>query len=625
MTMRGRRRMSKEIFEKNLKAMEKWYPDFATAIRKKIYEKDDLEVETETSQDGELIFKVKKDNRILYLNGKRNAKEPVQIWMERIGEIHKYATVILVGVGSGRYLKKIIENTDSTVNILVYEPSITIFLKLLEEVDLSREIEDRPIAFVIEGMNEKGLDSIIGELVSIESIEFLKQEIHPNYQELFPEKTVHILRRVENRISEFFTNYNSGALFAAHLAKNQMQNMRFVCDGYNTKTLCRAIPHDRPAILVAAGPSLNDNIKDLKKAKNKAFILAVDTAMKPLLKAGIIPDAFITIDAKKPMNLVEIDAAKDIPIIAPITANYDILKEQRGKKIFYFDGYMLSQSAYMIVGKFLPDVSTGGSVACSGFSLLYKMGFDQIILVGQDLAYTNNKSHADGTFQDVMPHEETEGMIRVKGNYEETVPTIANLKMYLDWFKMYIEGAKKHRNTLRVINATAGGAYIEGTELMTLQEAIERTCDKEVNFSECIQNMKSEFTQEERKKVVEYLHTIPKELDTIQKNAKELKSTYHKIYKMCDSGNISNDGYLKLLKKVKKLSKKCECNEAYELISSTMPVAEMIVKSESLYELDTFEEEGKAISKQGMRYSSMMEECAKILKEFAEETLLPLK
>ena len=51
----------------------------------------------------------------------------------------------------------------------------------------------------------------------------------------------------------------------------------------------------------------------------------------------------------------------------------------------------------------------------------------------------------------------------------------------------------------------------------------------------------------------------------------------------------------------------------------------MIVKSESLYELDTFEEEGKAISKQGMRYSSMMEECAKILKEFAEETLLPLK
>ena len=617
--------MSKEIFEKNLKAMEKWYPDFAVAIRQGIYEKDDLEVESETSWDGELIFKIKKDGRTLYLNGKRNAKEPVRIWMERIGEVHKYATVILVGIGSGRYLKKIVENTDKTVNILIYEPSMTIFLKLLEEVDLSKEIESRPIAFIIEGMNEKGLDSIIGKLVSIETIEFLKQEIHPNYQELFPEKTVHVLRSVEKRIEDFFINYNSGALFAAHLAKNQMQNMGFVCDGYNTKTLQKVVPYNVPAILVAAGPSLNDNIEDLKKAKNKAFILAVDTAMKPLLKAGIVPDAFVTIDAKKPMKLVEVDAAKDIPIIAPITANYDILKEQRGKKIFYFDGYMLAQSAYMEVGKILPDVSTGGSVACSGFSLLYKMGFDRIILVGQDLAYTNNKSHADGTFQDVMPHEETEGMIRVKGNYEETVPTISNLKVYLDWFKMYIEGAKKHRDTLRVINATAGGAYIEGTELMTLQEAIEQNCGREVDFAECIHNMESEFTPEERKKIIQYLHRIPKELGDIQKNAKELKSTYRKIYNMCCSGNIAKEGYLKLLKKVKKLSKKCESSEAYELITSTMPVAEMIVKSESLYELDTLEEEGKAISKQGMRYSSMTEECAKILKEFAEETLLPLE
>lgn len=74
--------------------------------------------------------------------------------------------------------------------------------------------------------------------------------------------------------------------------------------------------------MVAAGPSLNKNIQVLKKAKNRLFILAVDTAVKPLIKAGIKPDAFITIDAKKSPDLIKIDGAETIPVIAPPTAGY---------------------------------------------------------------------------------------------------------------------------------------------------------------------------------------------------------------------------------------------------------------------------------------------------------------
>ena len=38
--------MSEVIFEKNLKAMEKWYPEFVDAIRNGEYEKDELIIET---------------------------------------------------------------------------------------------------------------------------------------------------------------------------------------------------------------------------------------------------------------------------------------------------------------------------------------------------------------------------------------------------------------------------------------------------------------------------------------------------------------------------------------------------------------------------------------------------
>lgn len=83
--------------------------------------------------------------------------------------------------------------------------------------------------------------------------------------------------------------------------------------------------------------------------------------------------------------------------------------------------------------------------------------------------------------------------------------------------------------------------------------------------------------------------------------------------------------YEKLLKKVKKITKKCESNSMYQMVSSTMTVGEYIVKNESLWSLDTIEEEAKAISKQGMQYAKLLQQCTQILKEFADETLLSIQ
>ena len=61
--------MSREIFEKNLSAMDKWYPEFVKLIREIKDTEDDTEVFTEMSDDGDIIFRIKKENRILYLGG----------------------------------------------------------------------------------------------------------------------------------------------------------------------------------------------------------------------------------------------------------------------------------------------------------------------------------------------------------------------------------------------------------------------------------------------------------------------------------------------------------------------------------------------------------------------------
>ena len=83
--------------------------------------------------------------------------------------------------------------------------------------------------------------------------------------------------------------------------------------------------------------------------------------------------------------------------------------------------------------------------------------------------------------------------------------------------------------------------------------------------------------------------------------------------------------YINTLKKIKKYTKKCDSIIAYQLITSSMPSAEYIIRSESLYENDSLEEEAIAIGKQGMIYSKMIQQCAKILYEYAGDTLYKLE
>lgn len=611
------------ILENNFLALSEFYPEMIKKIKN--YRKLDpkIIIQSIKSWDDEIIFRVKKDDKLLYLNGKRNVQKPLELWYERYNDINEYATVFLLGIGSGIYLKKIIENTQKTVNIVAYEPSIEIFLALLSNVDLSEIIKNRMVFFIIDGINQDDFEYAINKLITIETLEYLKVDIHPNYRELFLEDILDKIKRINKRTDFLIVNEKTGVSFSTVSARNQLINMQYVIDGYNTKQLVQVIPYkDRAAILVSAGPSLNKNIENLKEAKNHIFILAVDTAVKPLLNAGVVPDAMITIDGMKPLKLIEIEGADEIPIISSVTANCEFIGHQKGKKFLYFDGHMLPQEAYMSVGKFLPQVHTGGSVACTGFALLYMLGFNTIILVGQDLAFTDNKSHADGTFEEKMPEEDTSQMIMVKGNYEDEVPTRGDFKYYLDWFDEFIEGIQKRRST-RVINATEGGAFIKGTEIMTLKNAIAQNTASYINFEECIGSIQSEFTEEEKIKIIKYILDIPKELLSLKKKLQELIIMYEKIQILAKKNSSSK--VLKILRKIDKYTKEIERNKLDQLIRSTLSYAEWIVRSESLAKTDDIEKELEQIVKQGVKLARLKIESVDLLDECANELIEDIK
>ena len=611
------------IYEKNLETLAAYYPEMDTMVEEaKRSVEQELEIFEENSCDGRTILKIKKEDKICYLNGKRNTVAAAEMWVKTLGELQRNAPILIMGLGNSTYLEELMKKTENRVCIIVYEPSIQIFFKFLETVDIASWMEKQLIIFWVnglKGMDTKHMRGILQRVLKYEMLVYMKHFILPNYEVLFPEEAVEFMKMCRDIALRELSDYNTKYKFSGLMVKNLFSNARYLCRAYKTTQLPDVIPRDIPGIVVAAGPSLNKNIQELKKAKGKAFIIAVDTAIKPLLKNGIIPDMFAIVDAMKPLDLVKMEEAKEIPLVTTLNASPEILDYHKGMKFFYNEGYQFAESVFLRTGQKIGKVSNGGSVATSAFSLLYKIGISTIILVGQDLAYTNNKSHADGTFQEIMKEENTSRFMMVEGNFEDKVPTRPDFKLFLDWYNMYIEGCKGYRGNFRVINATEGGAKIQNTEIMTLREAIDRECTKEVDIQKSLSQLSPMLSEGNQAWAVEYFVNMPKRFQQLVEDAKKAKKLYQKLNKICNRKKIDKKEYLNILKKLAKQIKILEKQATYQLVEITMSAAQYILRGEQDLQEDSFQAEGKEIARKGILYIDNVIDMAILFQEYSEE------
>lgn len=615
--------MSENQKDRNLKELEKRFPGITQQIEKKyedLLKKEELCIKEELAFTGEKILLVEKNGRTLYLAGRRSpAAHPIN-QVSVLGQIIPNAPIFILGMGNLHYLEELNKVADESVQILIYEPNFSVFYRQLQLADFKKMFGNRTVVLIVEGINEKGLERMISTMLQGDRVPLMKYFVLPNYVELCLEQVEKFLNLLKENAKSYYVSLGTKMFFRNNLADNFYSNVRYVRTGYKAFQLFGVIPTDIPAFIVSAGPSLNKNIKELKRAKNKSFIIAVDTAIKPLVQAGVMPDMFATLDGIKPVELIEQEEAKRIPLLAKLNSTKGMLDFHIGKKFFIDDGFRYANKLFEINQKRIEGFPVGGSVATLAFSLACYLGFKKIVFVGQDLAYTNNKSHADGTFQEKMPEEDTKKFIVVPGNYEEEVPTLPNLNGYRKWFGEAIEQWKKGHD-VEFINATEGGAKIEGTILMPLAEVIDKECVREVDIGACIGGLSPFFNEEEQDRIVEYFHDTPKQIHEIVLLAQEGEKIYQQLEKLCKRGNMDIRAYQKILKRIKKNREKIEENPNYDLLTGSMVTAEQIIRSSQYFKYDTIEEEGLELARQGKEYMKLLEGYAKVLEQIAEETV----
>src|SRR4029077_4950210 len=95
---------------------------------------------------------------------------------------------------------------------------------------------------------------------------------------------------IRDRAGNLLTHFKNGRLYF----ENVLSNWEYLHDPDAGSWFGRFA--NMPLVIVSAGPSLDRNVRDLKGMEDRCFILAVDTALRPLLAAGIVPHAVIIAD-----------------------------------------------------------------------------------------------------------------------------------------------------------------------------------------------------------------------------------------------------------------------------------------------------------------------------------------
>lgn len=240
----------------------------------------------------------------------------------------------------------------------------------------------------------------------------------------------------------------------------------------------------RPGIIASAGPSLEKNVHLLHQAKGKAVIIAAGSTLNPLLKHGIKPDVLVSFDpGKGNYRHFEHLASRDIPLVYVPTIYPQIIDEYEGPR--FMSG--MDTSPYISwMSKTLHESKgelwSGPSVANVSWHLARLMGLNPIIFVGQDLAYTDMKSHADGATHARSIQQEVGAdnarYVATDSSVGGTVLTDRPMYSMKVWFEQRLAQTPPDHTT---IDATEGGAKIEGTVVMPLAEALKQYCSEPFN------------------------------------------------------------------------------------------------------------------------------------------------
>lgn len=574
-----------------------------------------MELDTERGE----ILAVEQDGRFYLLNSYYDAESASAQWAKQFesDDINENSIIIVFGLSDGKSILELCKKR-SDCRILIYEPCEEIFWKAMHYDKVVELVELENVCLLVKGVCEEYFFHVLQSVLNYSNYQLVVQSILPNYLQLFRKEYQEMLDAYKSVVELIIFTRNTKILRGIEIQHNAYRLAKDMIGGYSHMQLVNIVKEkkmeDIPAILVAAGPSLDKNVKELKKAKNRAFLMVVDTALNTVLENGIMPDMTMSVDSRKPLTLFKNEKFRDIPIALAMNSNKGVVEGNRAKHFYEVDEQSYLKKILDGLGKETIQLPTGGSVANNALSLLHKMGFKTIILVGQDLAYPGGVGHTEAAYGKERNKIDVtrKRYIEVEDNYGKKVLTEANMNIYRKWIENYI-GAYEE---LRVINATEGGAKIAGTQFMRLSEAIEQNCQREIDAAQLL-DVESYFSDGEREEFEQEMKKIPEQIEALENLVSDGRKLYAKVDSLNGKGRINSSQMRKAMENIATLNEELDNLPVVSMLQAYMAKADYEIQGEALKykESDSVMKQINDFVTQGKKMFDAYEEAIQQLRE----------
>ncbi|EDC3482411.1 motility associated factor glycosyltransferase family protein, partial [Campylobacter jejuni] len=409
-----------------------------------------------------------------------NLEEEINFFYQSILEkTPRYPFACIYGIGNALLIKNLSKHYK---HLFIFESEIELFILALSVIDLSEELKVYKV--VLFDCVAKDLEIQIAMIFDQQSIlEYLslyEMFISSHYYLKYYETSILSLNELCIKSASVAIRNADITCFLPLLTHGQFLQ--------NIPSMLESIPFQRilserknkfdNTIVVSAGPSLAKQLPLLKAYQDKAVIFCADGALSMLEKEGIVPDYVTNLDfTDLAMNFFQNKENKTSLNILSCATHPNVVHSLKAENCMIvlrnkalYQRFNLNDFGY---------IDTGTHVSHFSYTLALALGFKNIIMIGQDLAFDEKgNSHSKGfDFGEKFSGEENIDKLKVpayagKGEVLTHI-TWNDYRIKLEYlFACNDQKAKFY-------NATEGGARINFTEELSFKECCEKLLTKE--------------------------------------------------------------------------------------------------------------------------------------------------
>jgi len=497
------------LFEKNLQF-------FSTDVRQRVNNIHTTElwekIEILHTQEGYPICNYKEHGQHFQMNSIQPLKEVTE-WCTHLS-LEDAGCIFLYGGGFGYPLFELHKQKQENTMIIVFEQNIYLFAAMLHYFDLEPLFKTNKFKFFIGDSKD-----IANEFHTFFYSEVFLYTTNPfvvftptalrNFKREYLVLHSYIFKELSLNVF-YMGNDHSDTLLGFH---NQIANVKEVITNPYLGILKDQF-QKIPAFIISNGPSLDKNIQELKKINGNGLIISTESAIVSLAKNQIEPDILSIVERTKytyEYHFKDRNLSNRISLLALALIDSHVYPAFTGPRIPIFRSTeSINQWINRIIGDQSSALDAGANVSHLAFETAVYLGCNPIIFVGQDFAFgENGKTHS----KDAAYHEEKgkeiiskikeKPVVYVENNEGKMIPTT---QLWVD-FKQGLERKIALHLDKKIINATEGGARIEGTTCIPLHEVIQQYCIKPLPYrvNEKIMKEKNKINLQEREKKLDNL------------------------------------------------------------------------------------------------------------------------